>query len=171
MEEIIIAALWFILPAYVANSSAAFFKGRTFMDGGRKFMDGEPLFGKGKTIEGFLFAVIAGTMVGLVQNIIYPVVASYGLVRMDATLGFLLSFGAMFGDLCGSFIKRRMKIPRGSPAPLLDQLDFVFGAVFFSTIIAPINAELFLILIIITPVIHLITNIIGYLWKIKKEPW
>lgn len=171
MEEIIIAALWFILPAYVANSSAAFSKGKTLIDCGKKFSDNEPIFGKGKTIEGFLFAVAAGTMVGLVQSIVYPFVASYGLAEMNATLGFLLSFGAMFGDLCGSFIKRRMKIPRGSPAPLLDQLDFVFGAMFFSTAVAPINAELFLILIIITPVIHLITNIVGYLWKIKKEPW
>ncbi len=171
MEEIIIAALWFILPAYVANSSAAFSKGKTLIDGGKKFSDKEPIFGRGKTVEGFLFAVVAGTAVGLLQNMVHPFVSSYGLVEMNAALGFLLSVGAMFGDLCGSFIKRRMKIPRGSPAPLLDQLDFVFGAMFFSTLAVPLNAELFLILIIITPVIHLITNIIGYLWKIKKEPW
>lgn len=171
MEEIIIVALWFILPAYLANSSAAFFKGKTPIDGGKKFSDKRPIFGMGKTIEGFSFAVVAGILVSYAQNLAYPLINVPNLVEMNVSLGFLLAFGAMFGDLCGSFIKRRMKIPRGSPAPLLDQLDFVFGAMFFSALAVPLNAELFLILIIITPVIHLITNIVGYLWKIKKEPW
>ncbi|MFH1105855.1 MAG: CDP-2,3-bis-(O-geranylgeranyl)-sn-glycerol synthase [Candidatus Aenigmatarchaeota archaeon] len=171
MIDIIIPALWFIFPAYLANSSAAFFKGKTPIDGGRKFSDKQPIFGMGKTVEGFSFAVVAGTFVSYAQSVAYPLINMPNLIEMNVALGFLLAFGAMFGDLCGSFIKRRMGMPRGAPAPLLDQLDFIFGAILFSTFVAPLNAEMFMILIIITPIIHLMTNIFGYFWKIKKEPW
>jgi CDP-2,3-bis-(O-geranylgeranyl)-sn-glycerol synthase len=85
--------------------------------------------------------------------------------------GFLLSFGALIGDLIGSFIKRRLNLERGRPAPPLDQLDFVAGALAFSFIefIPPI--EIIGVLLVLTPGIHLIANIIGYRLRLKKEPW
>ena len=43
-------------------------------------------------------------------------------------IGFLLGFGALLGDALGSFLKRRLGIGRGKPAPILDQLDFIIVA-------------------------------------------
>lgn len=83
------------------------------------------------------------------------------------TLGFLLGFGALLGDAFGSFIKRRLGIERGKPAPILDQLDFVAGALLLGSIVTLPPAEVILFVIIITIILHIFTNIIAYILKIK----
>ncbi len=85
--------------------------------------------------------------------------------------GFLLSFGALIGDLIGSFIKRRLNLQRGQPAPVLDQLDFILGALIFSFIEFIPPLEIIVIILVLTPLIHLTANIIGYKLKLKREPW
>lgn len=85
--------------------------------------------------------------------------------------GFLLSFGALIGDLIGSFIKRRLNLERGQPAPPLDQLDFILGALVFSFIVFIPPLEIIIVLVILTPIIHLTANVIGYKLGLKKEPW
>lgn len=85
--------------------------------------------------------------------------------------GFLLSFGALLGDLVGSFMKRRLSLERGQPAPFLDQLDFVVGALALSFIEFIPQIEIIIALLVFTPIIHLTANIIGYKLKLKKEPW
>jgi CDP-2,3-bis-(O-geranylgeranyl)-sn-glycerol synthase len=90
---------------------------------------------------------------------------------MSPMLGFMLGFGAMFGDLMGSFVKRRLKIGRGKPAPLLDQLDFIAGAFALTFLFVIIKLEWVIILLVVTPVLHLIANIIVYLIKVKREPY
>jgi CDP-2,3-bis-(O-geranylgeranyl)-sn-glycerol synthase len=83
----------------------------------------------------------------------------------------VIGFGAMVGDLGGSFIKRRLGIPRGRPAPLLDQLDFIIGMFIFLSFVIAVKWEWVVILVIITPVIHLAANGIAYLAKIKSVPY
>ena len=82
-----------------------------------------------------------------------------------------MGIGGLTGDLIGSFIKRRLNMDRGAAAPGIDQLDFLIGAVLLSVIIQPIAFFQILLLLIATPLIHLTTNIVGYLLKVKKEPW
>jgi len=82
-----------------------------------------------------------------------------------------MGLGAMIGDLGGSFVKRRLGIPRGKPAPLLDQLDFVIGMFVFLAFITPIKWEWVVILFILTPLIHLLANGIAYLLKLKNVPY
>jgi len=106
------------------------------------------------------------------------------LPHMGFELAFMLSLGAILGDLVGSFVKRRAGLRKGSPAPLLDQLDFVFGALFFAWLWYcfstwnlngvfedMITYDRFFVIVIITPGIHVLGNIIAWLWKLKKEPW
>ncbi len=167
----VIGALWLILPAYFANSSATLAKGKVRMDFSKKFLDGQPLFGAGKTFEGFLFGVFAGTLIGLAQQFLqqtYGIGFSFSVSVFSASV---MSFGALVGDLAGSFIKRRMKLKRGEPALLLDQLDFVVGAVFFTSLFYPLGLDTVMLLMIITPLVHLAANIIGYKMKLKREPW
>ena len=51
--EIILQALWLILPAYVANASAVLVGGGTPVDSGKNWKDGKRILGDGKTWRGF----------------------------------------------------------------------------------------------------------------------
>ncbi|MGB3943544.1 MAG: CDP-archaeol synthase, partial [Methanothrix sp.] len=88
-----------------------------------------------------------------------------------------LSLGAMAGDIVASFFKRRMGMERGAALFLVDQLDFVIGSWALTFLLAPawfyenFTLEVMLIVLIVTPVLHRVTNIIGYKMKAKKEPW
>ncbi|MEA1924931.1 MAG: CDP-2,3-bis-(O-geranylgeranyl)-sn-glycerol synthase [Candidatus Altiarchaeota archaeon] len=184
----VIDALWFILPAYFANSipvNVSKIKRLKWLgkpiDGNKEFF-GHRIFGDGKTWRGLIFGVGGGTLVGLIQQNIHLDAevflrsllgkGYFILPQMTVELAFILALGALLGDMVASFIKRQSGLKRGDPAPLLDQLDFVFGAVFLSwLLIRSINYERFYVLIIITPVIHVLGNIIAWLLKLKKSPW
>lgn len=159
------AAIWFIFPAYLANATPVVLGGGRSIDGGRVFTDGRPIFGPGKTIRGFLAGLIAGSLFGILQGLVA------GQFGFYATLGFLLSLGALTGDLLGSFIKRRMKLERGSAAPGLDQLGFVVLALLFASMVFVPPWEVILTILIITPPIHLATNFIGHKLKLKDRPY
>jgi len=77
----------------------------------------------------------------------------------------------MIGDLIGSFTKRRIGIKSGDPAPLLDQLTFIFGAIILSSFFVNYNFMEIISIIIITPPTHFLTNYLAYRLKIKKVPW
>ncbi|RLE51429.1 MAG: CDP-2,3-bis-(O-geranylgeranyl)-sn-glycerol synthase [Candidatus Methanomethylicota archaeon] len=156
--EWVLQLIWRILPAYIANAAPVVFvrKGHP-IDFGKKWRDGNPILGKGKTFEGFIVGVTAGLLTGLIQN------------RVAVSL--MLAVGAMIGDLAGSFLKRRLGIRRSGPAPLLDQMSFLIGAIALSSILEPYTLEEVAVLILITIPLHLITNVFAYFMKLKKVPW
>ncbi len=69
-----------------------------------------------------------------------------------------------------------MGLKRGASLPLVDQLDFVVGAWVFAYLTAPewfvsnFTRGIMLTVLIMTPLLHLTTNIIGYFIGVKKEP-
>ncbi len=180
----IIAALWFMLPAYIPNSAAVLFKGKTPMDFGKNFIDGRRILGKGKTWRGFFGGSLTGFLVGIFQNSIAPFLPqpyfppfSHEILTATGIL-LCLSFGAMLGDSTGSFIKRRLGIGSGGRAFLLDQLTFVFVAwllvyVFYPTffLYAFGNVPAVVTILILTPLIHRVVNIIAYKMGKKPVPW
>ena len=121
--------IYFMLPAYLANVSALTFGGGTPLDFGREFRDGRRILGDGVTWRGTIIGTGIGTAIGILQGIIA------GDIFYGALLGFSLGLGALLGDAAGSFIKRRINIGRGRPAPILDQLDFVVGALLLSSLV------------------------------------
>ena len=157
-------AIYFMLPAYLANVTALAFGGGKPLDFNHNFNDGRRLIGNGVTIRGTIIGILIGTLVGIVQGILTGNII-YGLL-----LGFTLGAGALIGDACGSFIKRRLNIGRGKPAPLLDQLDFVIGALLFASLIVVLPLEMIVIILVLTLFLHLGANIIAYLLGIK-EVW
>jgi CDP-2,3-bis-(O-geranylgeranyl)-sn-glycerol synthase len=164
--EEVISAFVFFLPAYVANTSAGFFGGGRPLDFGRTLRDKRRIFGDGKTIK--------GTAAGVVSGLIFMVGKNIYLSRsifVEQNLAFLMAFGAMAGDLVGSFIKRRIGIESGESAPLLDQLDFALGALLLASLLTIISTETIIILLIITPIGHLGVNMIGFLAHKKEVPW
>jgi len=155
-------ALLFIFPAYCANATPVIFGGGFPIDGGRTFLDGRPIFGSHKTLRGFFSGLVVGTLVGFVEG---------ALFQYNVLLGFALSMGALVGDLVGSFLKRRLDLPPGSILPVVDQLGFILGALLFSLPVSPPTFLIVLIIMIITPPIHLLTNFLAYLLGVKKRLW
>jgi CDP-2,3-bis-(O-geranylgeranyl)-sn-glycerol synthase len=174
MTEIMItiaAALWYIFPAYCANAAPVIFGGGQPMDFGKTFFDGKPLFGSHKTVRGFMAGLIVGTLVGLVQTLLFEqVLFQYSTqFQYSIILGFVLSLGALTGDLIESFIKRRLNLVPGSSLQVADQLDFILGAFLFSIPVSPPSLPMALIILLITIPIHLMTNLGAALLNMKNK--
>lgn len=171
-----VEAVWLIWPAYGANGLCMFAKGKRPIDGGRLWK-GKQILGPGKTWEGLLLGVVVGTLVATLQMFAYPFLpwnaspVALDIVMMTPLLGALMGLGAMLGDMGGSTIKRRLNIERGRPAPLLDQLDFIAGMLIFASLLVTIKWEWAVILLVMTPVIHLAANGVAYLLKLKNVPY
>ena len=164
VAELVFRALYFIFPAYCANAVPVIFGGGRPIDGGKNFRDGRPILGPRKTFRGFFAGLAVGTLVGFLQG--------YFTRSLKATLlGFMLSLGALTGDLVESFIKRRLGHPPGASFPVADQLDFVLGALLFSMAFSPPSLPVALTIVVVTPPIHLLTNFLAYLLGLKEEPW
>lgn len=169
---LLVQALWFIAPAYAANGFPPLMQGRKPLDGGRSFRN-QRLFGDGKTWEGTVSGIIVGILVGALQ-VHYQSQLEYlslNLPIMTMPLVIALTIGTMAGDVLGSFIKRRLGIKRGGSAPLLDQEGFLVMAFVFAAFVYPLSLILVAVLLIITPPIHWVTNVVGYYMKFKKTPW
>ncbi|MCW1296131.1 MAG: CDP-2,3-bis-(O-geranylgeranyl)-sn-glycerol synthase [Candidatus Parvarchaeota archaeon] len=173
----LIKAFWILIPAYVANATPPLAKGKRPIDFGKFFL-GQRIFGDNKTIEGFVTGVICGMITGFIESLLWSPINEYtlsslgfSLPKMNLFTAFLIAFGAMFGDLVGSFIKRRFGIKPGASVPLLDQLNFVFGTILFIFPFIELNITMVIIMIVITPIFHKIANVFAYTLKIKKVPW
>ncbi len=88
----------------------------------------------------------------------------------------LCSFGAAFGDLFGSWAKRRKNIGRGQPFWVIDQIDFLGGCLLFAGwfVFLPITQHtihIIIMTILITPTITIIANNLSYFFGKKSVPW
>jgi CDP-2,3-bis-(O-geranylgeranyl)-sn-glycerol synthase len=189
--DILAASIWLMLPAYIANPMAAVFGGGTPIDLGKYFPDGRRILGNGKTIRGLVAGTACGIVVGVIQIGLAPRLIASGVLdnwpMFHGALGayslctlsivFLMAFGSLLGDSGESFIKRRLDLERGAMFPVADQLDFVLGAWVLTYIFAAhwfntyFSFWIIVTVLVATPLLHLAANILGYLIKVKKEPW
>lgn len=182
---IVLNGLWLFLPAMLPNSAAVVFGGETKIDFGKSWR-GKRIFGDGKSWRGFFGGALSGIALGLILIGIAALFGSedyWGFGGFWDNVGVIacLSFGAILGDLCAAFIKRRLGLARGQKAPVLDQYDFVIGAFCVTALFYPdwvyahfiegwhIAALIFILVIMFA--IHRTANIIGYRMGLKKEPW
>lgn len=179
MFEPVIVAVWVMLPAYIPNNAAVLLGGGRRIDGGRT-MGAKPLLGSGKTWRGTIAGVTAGIAVAVGLNASRDVIiGAYGTVvplfPLAAILG--LPIGAMLGDLVASFVKRRADVSRGSAVLGLDQLDFVVGALALTLLASPdwfiatFTLPVLVVVVLLTPVLHVLTNAVAYYLGLKNEPW
>lgn len=174
ITEIIIQALWLMLPAYIANPAAVVFGGGAPVDFRKNWIDGKRILGDGKTFRGLIGGTACGVIIGIIQMLYSPsgFPGEFTLLAI-----FSLSFGALLGDMVKSFFKRRIGYERGEKLPFIDQLDFVAGAWIVTYLLEPewflenFTFWIIIVIIVLTPALHRITNIIGYYMKLKKEPW
>lgn len=166
-----------MLPAYVPNPVAALLGGGTPIDLGRYYSDGHRIFGDGKTYRGLFTGILAGIITGIILIWLAGCFPGMGLPEHTLLSVALLATGALLGDLVKSFFKRRFNVERGAKWPIADQYDLVAGAFLLLLILDPswlfatITLPVFLVILIITPVLHRATNIIGYVFRIKEVPW
>ena len=172
----LLTTLYFILPAYFSNGGALVFGGGTPLDFGKSDSNGVRWIGDGVTWRGMIVGTIIGMITGAVQGYIAPMILPYiGSTLAPVVtstyngllIGFLLGFGALLGDALGSFLKRRLGIGRGEPAPILDQLDFIIVALILVSPVIELNWIFIVFALLLTLFIHLITNTCAYLLGLK----
>ncbi len=164
-----------MLPAYIANPTAVVFGGGKAIDFGKNWRDGRRILGDGKTFRGLVGGTACGIVIGLIQRQVASGNEIFVIPSMTAII--TLSFGALLGDMVKSFFKRRAGFERGAELPVIDQLDFVAGAWVLTYVFDPqwfldnFTFWIIITVLVLTPVLHRLTNIIGYYIKVKKEPW
>ncbi len=180
MIQKIIIGIWYLLPAIIGNMAPLFariiFKHRftTPVDFNMKFK-GKPIFGSHKTYRGFVAGVICAVLTAYVQRYYYfrPSILRISLINyyeVNMLLwGFLMGFGALFGDLVKSFVKRRINVKAGKSWIPFDQIDFIFGALLFTFPIAFPPTDLVILMFVLGPFITLLVSRIGYWLKIRRS--
>lgn len=180
--QLILQTLWLFLPALLANLTPPLVKKVPFLDYpvdcNLKFR-GQRIFGDHKTFRGVFFGVLVAMLISCIQAFLYNYgafnnafrwlsVVDYSQINF-VLLGFLLGFGALFGDMVKSFFKRQAKIMPGKPFFPFDQTDFLIGAILFLCIVYVPSWKIMLTLIVLGLALHLTANIIGYIIGVNKS--
>ena len=177
--ETILVAFWAMLPAYVPNNAAVLAGGGRPIDGGRTWGD-RRILGDGKTWRGTAVGTAVGAALALVLNAVAGDVGSaldVSLPTFPPAVVIALPFGAMLGDILASFLKRRTGRQRGAAFPGVDQLDFVVVSLALAFLAAPgwfletFTLPVLAVIVIITPILHVSTNVIAFKLGLKNEPW
>lgn len=185
MKNDILFALWFFLPAGIANVTpilAIKVPGlrhwNTPVDLGR-YYNGKRLLGDHKTWRGIITGVLIGTLfIGFqayltdqsqwLQDLTNP------FVNYDSTsiliLGLLLSLGALAGDAFKSLLKRQVSVKSGESWFPYDQLDYIIGGLLLSLLYVSLPISIYLWVFVVWFGMHLIFSYIGYLLKLKPKP-
>src|SRR3989338_10836708 len=169
--ELILKSLYFFLPAYVANMAPILLRWIPFAN--RPVS--KRLFGENKTWRGLLVGTLAGGLIFALQKWAhqqgFQELALIDYNDFSLLLGFLLGLGALLGDLVKSYYKRKAEIAPGRPWIPFDQIDFVIGALVVGFLVYVPPIEVVLVLLVVSPVLHLLVNYIGYLLGINKKKW
>jgi len=177
--ETVVIAFWAMLPAYVPNNAAVLAGGGRPIDGGRTWGDRRVL-GDGKTWRGTAMGTLAGVALAAVLTVIEPTASDtlgFAVPSFEPLAALGLAGGAMLGDILASFLKRRSGRQRGAMFPGLDQLDFVVVSLPLTALLATewfqtwFTLEVILVVVVLTPILHVTTNVIAYKLGLKNEPW
>jgi len=175
----VVEAFWFIIPAYAANGLAPLskFTKRAPIDKGKNWKDGKRIFGDGKTWEGSIIGIMMAVFIASVMGFVFyflpwdlsPIPMQ--IAPMGPLTGFMIGLGSISGDIFKSFFKRRFGFERGRSLPIVDQLDFIIFSFLFAALVVPVKITWLIMLAVVTPLFHLSANYIGYLLKLKNEPY
>ena len=108
----VVILILLVVIANVAPVVISLLMGRRWnapLDGGHRLPDRRPVLGPSKTIRGVLSSVLATALLAPLFG--FSPITGAGFASL-----------AMLGDICSSFIKRRLGIASSRSVPLLDQL-------------------------------------------------
>ena len=169
----IIQAIWYMLPAYFSNMAPVFFKDSF------KFLSkpvNTKVFGSHKTWRGIFAGTFFGILVAYLQHVMYNDylwVGGISLINYENWLlfGFLMGFGAVFGDLIKSYFKRNVGIKPGGRWIPFDQLDYIIGALVLSSFVYLPSLWMIVLIFIVSFLGHILINHVGYYLKIREVKW
>ena len=182
--EAVIFALWFFLPAGLANVAPVFSRmipGLTKLsfpiDGGKSWR-GKRILGNNKTWRGLLSGILIGVLTLAFQKYLYSNVLWLQLNLTDTVdyftvslwLGALLGFGALAGDAFESFAKRQLSIPSGKSWFPFDQLDYIIGGLLAASFITTLSFTQSITIMALWFGMHLFWTYVGYLIGVREDP-
>jgi len=179
----IAAALWFFLPAGLANAVpviAGKLPGLRHwnapMDFGKTY-HGKRLFGANKTWRGLLAGMLVATVIIGIQKYFFTrnlwvLEHSWFDYRPASVwlLGPLFGTGALVADAVESLFKRQRGIAPGSPWIPFDQTDYVIGGCLFSLAVVRLSVGNYLWVLVTWVGVHLISVYIFYHLGIRDKP-
>lgn len=182
MHEILYS-LWLFLPAGIANMVPTIVwklpllrSWNAPVDNGREFR-GIRVLGKNKTWRGMVCGVIVAGLAFYGQQQIMHEFGSFSAYLESVSyhtlplwFGALMGFGALFGDLVESFIKRQKRIPSGSSWFPFDQLDYIIGACLITLPFYVADPIIYVLIACNWFALHLLFSFLGYLLKFKSTP-
>lgn len=183
MIQDILFVIWFFGPAGIAILAAFYAAKIPYLkdfsypiDFYAKFR-GKRVFGDHKTIRGFIVGILSAVATVYLAVYLYttfPLVRTWIPLNYQTInpilLGFLLGCGALTGDAIKSFFKRQMGIVPGKSWFPFDQMDHIIGGIIFTSFYIQLTPVQYVLLFIIWFLVHPLSNFVGYLLKLKKEP-
>ncbi|KXK26013.1 MAG: hypothetical protein TR69_WS6001001305 [candidate division WS6 bacterium OLB20] len=183
MSEALLLAIWFFLPAGIANTVPVFAVKIPVLKNFNAPLDfgitvgGTRLLGKNKTIRGLVCGIIVGILIVWIQQQIWiGNEAVRSVIRLDYSslspviLGTLLAAGALVGDAVESFFKRRSGIEPGRAWFPFDQTDYIIGGILMTLPYVQLSILEYMLLFVIWFILHPISTVAGYLLKLKDSP-
>jgi len=181
--QFILSCLYFFLPAYFVNIVPPLIKESRFfqfldkpIDFNKNFL-GKPILGSHKSWRGAIFGIIIGFLIIFSQKLFYQFSAIQKISFLDYQriniylFAFLMSFGAVFGDLLFAFIKRRLGLEPGASFLPFDQINYVIGAFLFLQLFLKFNFMAWFTLLVLTFFLHIVGNYLGYSLGLHKAKW
>ena len=180
----IVFALWFFLPAGMANVMPIFVAKVPFLqkytapiDCGLTFR-GRRVFGAHKTWRGLIAGIIAGTLTLWLQQYLVAHVDWLRTVTAQVNyqalptivVGPLFAIGALGGDAVESFFKRQLDIAPGHGWFPFDQVDYIIGGALTTMPFVSLTVWQYVWLLGIWLVIHVISTVCGYFLGLKDSP-
>lgn len=177
-------ALWFFLPAGIANVTPILVaplpglrKLNAPIDCGLLFR-GKRVLGSHKTWRGLVSGVLLATLTLWLQQL---AVEHFHWAQVLArqvdyahlptvVLGVLFGVGALGGDAIESFFKRQRGVAPGHGWFPFDQLDYIIGATLASMPFVALSVLQYVLLIVLWLVVHLVASYAGYLLHLKERP-
>jgi CDP-2,3-bis-(O-geranylgeranyl)-sn-glycerol synthase len=182
--EDIFFALWFFLPAGIANVMPIFAanvpiisRWNAPIDGGATFR-GKRVFGAHKTWRGLISGIIAGTLTLALQQYL---VGEFSWLH-DLTfqvdyqhlptliMGPLFAIGALGGDAIESFLKRQRGIEPGKGWFPFDQTDYIIGGALATMPFVSLSLWQYAWLLGLWLVVHVVSTVAGYFLGLKEHP-
>lgn len=183
MHELLFA-LWFFLPAGLANAAPIFAANlpwiRKFnapIDGGKTFR-GQRILGTHKTWRGLIVGILVATVTLWLQQLslahnawLHDFLSQVDYATLPVLIvGPLFGIGALGGDALESFFKRQRKIAPGKGWFPFDQTDYIIGGAVLTYPYVQLNLMQYIVLLLIWLLVHVVASYVGFLLHLKERP-
>lgn len=175
--NIILFALWFFLPAGLANSAPVFASRIVVLrnltsplDFGASYR-GKRIFGANKTWRGLISGIFIATLTLWIQQYLFTSTdwaktisgnIDYSTLPVFI-LGPLFGLGALLGDAIESFFKRQREVPSGESWFPFDQFDYIIGGILASSLIVQLTLRQYVAVAVIWFCLHILSVYVGFL--------